>query len=252
MILGGMMDLDTFGWAMAVLAAISVGMAKGGLPMISSLSVPLLAGVMNPVAAAGLLLPVYIVSDLFGLIAYRREFDARVLKIMVPATAVGVALGWATASVVPEAAVTALVGLIGVVFALNALLRPRLGGAREAKLTPGLIWGTITGFTSFVSHSGGPPYQAYTIPLNLPRTVFAGTSTILFAWVNAIKLIPYAALGQINVGSLGIALKLAPVAAISVFAGVRLVKILPHQIFYKLVTWALLLISLKLLWDVLV
>lgn len=244
------MELDTFGWAMAVLAAISVGMAKGGLPMISSLSVPLLAGVMNPVAAAGLLLPVYIISDLFGLIAYRREFDARVLKIMVPATALGVGVGWATARLVPEAAVTALVGLIGVVFALNALIRPRLGAAREPRKGPGLFWGLLTGFTSFVSHSGAPPFQAYVIPLNLPRTVFAGTSTILFAWVNAIKLIPYAALGQINLTSLTTALMLSPVAAVAVFAGVRLVRVIPHALFYKLVTWALLLISLKLLGDV--
>ncbi|MCE5973965.1 sulfite exporter TauE/SafE family protein [Sinirhodobacter sp. WL0062] len=241
--------MDSWGWVMAVLAAISVGMAKGGLPMVSSLSVPLLAGVMNPVAAAGLLLPVYIVSDMFGLIAYRKEFDKRVLKIMVPATAIGVGIGWATASYVPERVSTGLVGLIGVVFALNAILRPRLGAAAEPKVGPGLFWGAITGFTSFISHSGAPPYQAYTIPLNLPRTVFAGTSTILFAWVNAIKLIPYAALGQINLGSLEVALVLAIPASVSVFLGVRLVRIIPHEMFYKLVTWALLLISAKLLWG---
>ncbi|MCT2539306.1 sulfite exporter TauE/SafE family protein [Sedimentimonas flavescens] len=241
--------MDSWGWAMAVLAAISVGMAKGGLPMVSSLSVPLLAGVMNPVAAAGLLLPVYIVSDMFGLIAYRKEFDKRVLKIMVPATAIGVGIGWATASYVPERVSTGLVGLIGVVFALNAILRPRLGAAAEPKVGPGMFWGAITGFTSFISHSGAPPYQAYTIPLNLPRTVFAGTSTILFAWVNAIKLIPYAALGQLNLGSLKLALVLAIPAAVSVFLGVRLVRIIPHEMFYKLVTWALLLISAKLLWG---
>ncbi|WP_176518540.1 sulfite exporter TauE/SafE family protein [Rhodobacter maris] len=242
--------MDGFGWAMAILAAISVGIAKGGLPMASSLSVPLLAGVMNPVAAAGLLLPVYIISDIFGLIAYRREFDARVLKIMIPATMLGVGFGWATASVVPERAVTALVGGIGVVFALNALIRPHLGMARAAKVGPGLFWGALTGFTSFVSHSGGPPYQAYVIPLGLPRTVFAGTSTILFAWVNAIKLIPYAALGQLNFSSLELALKLAPFAALAVWSGVKLVRVIPHETFYKIVTWALLLISLKLLWDV--
>ncbi|PTV96045.1 hypothetical protein C8J27_103377 [Rhodobacter aestuarii] len=244
------MELDAFGWAMAIAAAISVGIAKGGLPMASSLSVPLLAGVMNPVAAAGLLLPVYIISDVFGLIAYRREFDARVLKIMVPATAIGVGVGWATASVVPEVAVTALVGVIGVVFALNALIRPHLGMSQRARVAPGIFWGTLTGFTSFVSHSGGPPYQAYTIPLGMPRTVFAGTSTILFAWVNAIKLVPYAALGQLNFSSIGLALKLAPFAALAVWGGVKLVRIIPHDTFYKIVTWALLLISLKLLWDV--
>ena len=243
------MDLDTWGWAIAVIAAISVGMAKGGLPMVGSLAVPLLASVMNPVAAAGLLLPVYVISDVFGLIAYRRDFDVRVLKIMVPATALGVGLGWATASRVPEAAVTFLVGLIGAVFALNALLRPRLGAARAPRVGPGYFWGIITGFTSFVSHSGAPPFQAYVIPLNLPRTTFAGTATILFAWVNAIKLIPYWALGQINLSSLETAVILAIPAAAAVFLGVKLVRVIPHETFYKIITWALLLISLKLIRD---
>ena len=38
-------------------------------------------------------------------------------------------------------------------------------------------------------------------------------------------------------------------AAIAVYAGVRLVRVIPQDLFYKLVTWALLLVSLKLLWD---
>jgi len=246
-----MIELDATGWLLAVIAAMSVGMAKGGLPMVGSLAVPLLAGVMNPVAAAGMLLPVYIISDMFGLVAYRRHFDARVLKILIPATAIGVGFGWATASRVPEAVVTGLVGVIGAVFALNALLRPRLGAARSPRVGPGMFWGAMSGFTSFVSHSGAPPYQAYVIPLNLDRQVFAGTSTILFAWVNAIKLIPYAALGQLNLASLETAAFLAVPAVVAVFAGVRLVRVIPHELFYKIVTWALLLISLKLIWDAL-
>ena len=63
-------------------------------------------------------------------------------------------------------------------------------------MLPGLFWGTIAGFTSFVSHSGGPPYQVYTLPLKMKRTVFAGTATIAFAYINAVKLIPYFFLGQ--------------------------------------------------------
>lgn len=244
-----MLELDAWGWALATVAAIVVGLAKGGLPMVGSLSVPLLVGVMNPVAAAGLLLPVYIISDMFGLYAYRRNFDARILKIMIPSTAIGVAIGWATASIVSEYVVTGLVGIIGLLFSLNALLRPRLGMRREAKLAPGIFWGTISGITSFVSHSGAPPYQAYTLPLGLDKAVFAGTSTILFAWVNAIKLIPYIALGQVNLGSLETALILSIPASIAVFAGVKLVRILPQALFFKLVTWALLLISLRLIWT---
>ncbi|HCZ01750.1 MAG: hypothetical protein A3D16_13550 [Rhodobacterales bacterium RIFCSPHIGHO2_02_FULL_62_130] len=239
-----------FFWSLAVIAAILVGMGKGGLPVVGMLSVPVLALVMSPVAAAGLLLPVYVVSDMFGLYAYRHAFDRRVLAIMVPSMTIGVVLGYFTASVVSEDWVTVLIGVIGVVFALNLLIRHKVQTApRRAEVPAGLFWGSVTGFVSFVSHSGGPPYQVYTLPLGMKKAAYAGTSTIAFTYCNAIKLIPYTMLGQINLHSLEKVLVLMPVAAVSVFAGVRLVKWLPERLFFQLVTWALLLVSIKLVYD---
>jgi uncharacterized membrane protein YfcA len=244
-----MMDGFAF-WALAGLAAVLVGMGKGGLPAVGMLAVPVLALVMSPVAAAGLLLPVYVVSDMFGLYAYRHAFDRRVLAIILPGMTIGVVLGYFTASVVSEDWVTVLIGAIGLVFALNLLLRGHaVVEPRRAEVAPGLFWGAATGFTSFVSHSGGPPYQVYTLPLGMTKAVFAGTSTIAFAYVNAIKLIPYYMLGQINLYSLEKVIVLMPVAAASVFAGVRLVKWLPEKLFFRFVTWALLAVSVKLIWD---
>jgi len=202
------------------------------------------------VMAAGLLLPVYVVSDIFGLYAYRHAWDGRVLAIVVPGAIVGIGVGWATASVVPEAAVTLLVGVIGLAFAANILLRkPVVVEPKRAEVAPGLFWGGVAGFTSFVSHAGAPPYQVYTLPLGLTKAVFAGTTTIAFAIINAVKLIPYYALGQLNTGNLKVAAVLALPAVIAVFAGVRLVHLMPEKLFFRLVVWALALISLKLIWD---
>jgi uncharacterized membrane protein YfcA len=237
-------------WAAAILAAALVGMGKGGVPAVGMLSVPIMALVMSPVMAAGLLLPVYVVSDIFGLYAYRHAFDRRVLAIILPGALFGIGVGWATATVVPEAAVTLLVGVIGVAFALNLLLRKSVVvDPKEPEVGPGLFWGALTGFTSFVSHAGAPPYQIYTLPLGMPKAVFAGTSTIAFAVMNAVKLVPYYALGQVNMGSLKVAAVLAVPATLAVFAGVRLVKWMPERLFFRVVTWALLLISAKLVWD---
>lgn len=243
--------MDTVGfWAAALGAAIFVGMGKGGLPVVGMLGVPVLALAMSPVQAAGLLLPVYVVSDIFGLWAYRRDYDGRVLAIILPGAVAGITLGWATATLVREEWVTVLVGLIGTVFALNIILRPRPATeARPARVGPGLFWGTITGFTSFVSHSGGPPYQVYTLPLQMTKATFAGTATIAFAVINAVKLIPYYFLGQLSPDNLHAAVLLMPAAAAAVFLGVRLVRILPERLFFQLVTWALLLVSVKLVWD---
>ena len=237
-------------WVVAVIAAVLTGIGKGGVPTVGALTVPVLSLVISPVAAAGLILPVYVVSDWFGLYAYRKAFDKRVLLITCVAMTIGVGIGWATARLIPESYVTVLVGLISVVFALNQLLRkPVTALSRRAEWGPGLFWGTIAGFTSFVSHNGGPPYQVYTLPLGLKKAVFAGTSTIAFTYINAIKLVPYFFLGQINLDSLEVGLWLAPPAAAAVFFGVWVVKRLPEKLFFQIVTWSLLLIGVELIWK---
>lgn len=235
-------------WVVAVIGAVLTGMGKGGIPIVGALVVPVMSLVIHPVVAAGLMLPVYVVSDWFGLYAYRKEFDARVLWIACVGMTFGVALGWATASFVPESWVTILVGVIAVAFSLNQLIRkPAVVEPRRAELAPGLFWTAIAGFTSFVSHTGGPPYQVWTLPLGLRKAVFAGTSTIAFAYINMVKLIPYFFLGQINLHSLETALILAPVAAAAVFLGVWAVKVLPEKLFFRCVTWSLLLIGCELI-----
>ena len=245
------MELTTAGWLLLALASALVGLAKGGLAMVGMLSVPILSLAMSPVQAAGVLLPVYVVSDIFGLIAYRRHWDRRVLARLLPGSVAGIALGWATASLVNDAAVGGIVGVIGASFAVMTLLRPPAPDAapRQADWTRGTGWGLITGYTSFVSHSGAPPYQIYVQPLRLGKETYAGTVTVYFAVVNAVKLIPYGALGQLGADNLGKAAAMIPVAALSVGAGVWLVRRIPQRAFYLFITWALLAVSLKLIAD---
>jgi uncharacterized protein len=232
------------------LAAIFIGLSKGGVPIIGMLGVPVLALSMSPLRAAALLLPIYVVTDMFGLWAYRREFSPRNLAILVPAAVMGIMIGWATASLVSEAFVTLLVGFIGLSYCLDLWRkRHRTLAPKAADVPRGLFWGALTGFTSFVSHSGAPPYQMYVMPQRLSKLVFAGTSTILFAIINAVKLLPYWALGQLNGESLHAAAALFPIGIAATFAGVRIVRILSEEKFYRLVTMGLCLVSAKLIYD---
>jgi len=233
----------------AGIAAFFVGMSKGGVPMIGGLAVPTMALFMSPITAAGLLLPVYVVSDMFGVWAYRREFSGRNLAILIPASTLGIGIGWATASIVTEAVVMLIVGGVGIAFCLMRWLGGAGKAARPADVPRGIFWGAVSGFTSFVSHAGGPPYQMYVVPQKLPKMVYAGTTTLTFAVVNALKLVPYWALGQLNAGNLAVTALLIPVAVAATFVGVRLTRVLPEQLFYRLVVGALFLISLKLTWD---
>jgi len=245
-----MMTGDVWFWVLAGLATLFVGSSKGGLPLIGMLAVPLMALQISPVVAAGLLLPIYIISDMYGLWIYRKSYDRRNIAILVPAAAIGIAVGWATASVTNEDVVTILVGLIGLAYCIDALLKARRNlPPKSADVPRGVFWGSLTGFTSFVSHSGAPPYQMYVLPQRLEKMVYAGTSTIVFAIINLLKLPPYWFLGQVNLASLETALLLSPLAIIGAYVGYRLTLILPEKIFFRIVEVALFLVSLKLVYD---
>ena len=243
------MEYSFWFYLTASIAAFLVGASKGGLPMVGALGVPVMALVMPPVAAAALLLPVYIISDWVGLWAYRKEFDRRNLFILVPAMLVGVTIGWATAHVTPEWTVTLLVGLVGLFYCATVVVRRPDTPPRPADLPRGLFWGIVAGFTSFVSHTGGPPYQMYVLPQKLPKMVFTGTSTIAFTIINAAKLLPYWALGQFNPGNLKLAAMLSPVAIAGALLGYKATAIIPDKMFFRIVEIALAVVSVKLVYD---
>ncbi|HYP80077.1 MAG TPA: sulfite exporter TauE/SafE family protein [Steroidobacteraceae bacterium] len=234
----------------AGLAALLVGLSKGGLSMAGSLGTPVLAMVISPVKAAALLLPIFVVSDWFGLYAYRREFDARNLKILIPAGIAGIGIGWLSSALVSDRMVGLFIGLVGITFCLNAWrLRHHSLPPRPADIPRGLFWGTIAGFTSFISHSGGPPYQVYVLPQRLPKAVFAGTTTITFAAINLVKLLPYWQLGQLDLANLKMSFLLMPIAVAGTFAGVWLVRVIPQRTYFVLIHAALFALSIKLVVD---
>ena len=236
---------------LATLAAIFVGLGKGGLPIIAGLAVPGVSLVMLPIVAAGLLLPVYIVSDIFAFSAYWRDYDKQVLIITLIGMIIGVVLGVLTAQIVFGWVVLIFISLIGALIAIRTIPNSSKGRDRtyEINNNKGYLWCTIAGFTSFINHNSGSSWQIFVLPTGLPKTVFVGTSVISFSYCNAIKLIPYYWLGQMNLSSFKITPYLMIPSAVVVYAGVRIVKLIPEVLFFKVVSWALLLISLKLIWD---
>ena len=216
---------DVWFYAAAIPAVIIVGLAKGGFGGgVAVVGVPLMALAISPIEAAAILLPILIVMDIVAIAAWWRVYDRRSLVMLLPASILGIGIGWAVASSVTDAEVRLIVGIVSVVFTLNYWLRGRL--VLEAKAHNGpkaWFWGMISGFTSFVSHAGGPPMQMYMLPLRLDPKLLAGTMVLLFAVVNFVKLIPYAALGQFSTANLAASAILLPLAPVSTWLGAWLV-----------------------------
>jgi uncharacterized membrane protein YfcA len=243
------MEFDLF-LVLASFAALLVGISKGGLPFVGMMSVPVLSMVMSPVKAAVLLLPIYIISDVVGVWLYRRSFSAFNLKILIPASMVGILIGWLTASMISELTIKFLIGLLGVVFCLKTWLKIwEVQEPEPASVPKGLVCGALSGFTSFISHAGGPPFQIFVLPQKLSKSEFAGTATIFFAIINLAKIVPYQNLIPYQKEDLVKAIVLIPFALIGTFLGAYLTRRIADEWFFKFIQMALFLVSLKLIWD---
>ncbi len=243
---------DPLFYAAAVPAVALVGLSKGGLGGATALiGVPLMALVLPPVQAAAVMLPILVVMDMFALWSWRGYRDVTTLKHLLPGGMIGIGIGWLTAAFVTAAMIKMIVGLIALAFVGRWYIDRHRGRmtAREQSVVRGTFWGTGAGFTSFVAHAGGPPYQIYALPLGHDPKVYTGTSTVFFAVVNAVKLIPYFALGQFDATNLAASAVLLPIAPIAILAGVMIVKRMNREVFYPFMYAMVFVVGAKLAWD---
>ncbi|HXE47182.1 MAG TPA: sulfite exporter TauE/SafE family protein, partial [Ramlibacter sp.] len=227
------------------------GISKTGIPgLFGGMAVPLLSLVIAPRQAAAVMLPVLCFIDLFGLRAFWGVYDRRNLPILLAGLLVGIIVGTLVFGIVRQDVLRLVIGAIAVAFALNNLF----GWARNrppasTSWPRGVFWSSVSGVTSFLAHAGSPPVMAYLLPLRLDRRVYVGTTVWFFFASNYAKIIPYAALGQLDLGNLGTALVLLPLVPLGVSLGVRIQGKLDEQMFYRISYWALLAIGLKLVYD---
>jgi uncharacterized membrane protein YfcA len=242
---------DPWFYVAAVPAVICVGLSKGGFGgTFAMLGVPIMSLVISPLQAAGIMLPILLVMDAVALMAYKGKADWRSLAILLPAAMVGIGIGWGTAAYVNDTFVTLMIGVISLAFVADYVFKRRKETAALGHNIPkGSFWGAVAGFTSFISHTGGPPFQMYTLPLKLAPMLFAGTAVIFFATVNAVKVIPYFFLGQFDTTNLTTSAVLFPVALVATLAGVRLVRIIKAETFYTIIYVVMGLIGAKLTYD---
>lgn len=241
---------DPFFYAVAIPAVLMLGISKSGFGAgFGSLAVPVMALSVTVPQAAAILMPLLLLMDLLGLAAFRKNFDMKFLKFLVPCGLVGTVVGALLFKVLDAKVVAGLVGIFTLLFLAQRLLFPPRPDNPPPPKWLGAILTATSGFTSFVAHAGGPPLSAYVIPLRLSPLKFTATMAFFFFVINLSKWIPYAWLGLLDLRNLATSLVLLPLAPVGVWIGVRMAKRISPALFYRLLSVGMLLTGCKLLWD---
>lgn len=241
---------DPFFYAVAVPAVLMLGISKSGFGAgFGSLAVPVMALAVTVPQAAAILMPLLLLMDLLGVAAFRKDFDLKFLRFLVPCGLVGTVVGALLFKLLDARLVAAMVGGFTLLFLAQRLLFPPRADSPPPPKWLGAILTVTSGFTSFVAHAGGPPLSAYVIPLRLSPVKFTATMAAFFFVINLSKWIPYAWLGLLDLRNLATSLALLPLAPVGVWMGVRLARRISQVWFYRVLYTGMLLTGLKLLWD---
>ncbi|MFP4274235.1 MAG: sulfite exporter TauE/SafE family protein [Paracoccaceae bacterium] len=250
-----MATMDPVLFALTAFAVLFAGISKGGFGSGAAFaSSAILALAMPPGQALGIMLPLLMLIDLASLRPYWGKWDRQAARLLILGGLPGVALGAALWRVADDDLIRLLLGLIALGFVAWRLAGAR-GWIRPAARRPGAGWGVAAGlavgFTSFVSHAGGPPAAAYLLAGRPDKTVYQATTVLVFWAINIAKAVPYGFLGIFTLHTLALDLLLAPFALIGTWAGVKLHHLVPERAFFALTYLLLTATGAKLIWDAL-
>lgn len=245
-----MPDLATL--AVAVPAVLFAAVSKAGFGSGAAFaSSAILALVLPPAQALGIMLPLLMLIDVASLKPYWRKWHTPSAQVLILGAVPGVALGSVLYTVVADDVFRLLIGAICLLFVgwqggrAAGLIRV---GSFPFSTAAGAGTGAVAGFTSFVSHAGGPPVAVFLLGQGLAKTTYQATTVIVFWAVNIMKVVPYAFLGIFTLETLTLDLILVPVALIGTWLGVRAHHVIPERAFFALTYVLLTITGLRLIW----
>lgn len=229
------LDFSILQWVLLSLCAMLVGMSKVGVPGVSMLVVPTLAIIFGGKASTGILLPMLMMADIFGVSYYHRHAEWKYLWKLLPWAAIGIGIALWVGEVVNDLWFKNIIAILVFLCIALMLWKDRKKGTN---LFPDTWWfaasmGVLGGFATMIGNVAGPIFAIYLLAMHLPKNSFIGTGAWFFLILNFSKFPLHIFVWKtINWDTLTLDLMLLPGIAIGAFLGVKLVKRLSDK-FYR-------------------
>ncbi len=227
------MTLELWQWALAIVGALAIGVAKTGIGGLGMLAVVIFANLLPAKQSAGFVLPMLIMADVVAVLSYRRHAQWSLLWRLFPWTALGVLSGVFAMGHINNRQAGLLIGAIVLTLMAVHLVRRTRAKSEEPEHA---IWfaatiGILAGFTTLVANAAGPLMVIYLLAMRLPKMEYMGTGAYYFLLLNLFKVPFMIHLGLITAESFTGNLWLAPVVLAGALLGRKLLKHIPQRHF---------------------
>ena len=232
--------------------AFLIGLAKGGFGgMLGALAVPLMTLVMPARVAIGLVLPILMFADIFAVAFHWRKWNIKLVLLLIPGAILGVTIGTIFITNAPSDLLRRILGIIVLMFSIYKMLESRIIGTLnyEGKNWHGLAFGTVTGFSSSLAHTGGPPVSIYLLLQDIKPRMFIATSALFFMILNWIKVPYYWYANLFDFDILASFAWLIPIVPVGVLAGRWFSVRISKEVFEKIIVVLLSVAGLMLIFT---
>ncbi len=231
------MTLAPWEWAIAISAAVLIGIAKTGFGGLGMLSVLLFAQLMPAKQATGIVLPLLCFGDIIAAFYYRQHAKWVHLWRLFPWTAAGVVVGYFTLGRITDQQARQMIGAIVLALVTLHLIRRRGAAGREGEhgwwFAPTI--GILAGFTTLIANAAGPLMAIYLLAMRLPKMDYVGTGAVFFLLMNLFKVPFMVNLGLITWSSFQLNLMLALPVVAGTMVGRRILTRVDQRMFENIV-----------------
>lgn len=217
-----MTDHQTLFFIIAAIVSFLIGLSKGGLGgTAGALATPMMALVLPADKVIGLILPILMLADIFAVALHWGRWNLKLILLLLPGAVVGVTIGTVFITNAPTETLRLLLGIIVLLFGLYKVFERRILNyfTYQPANWHGLLGGTITGFSSALAHTGGPPVSIYLLMQKVTPSVFIATSALFFLCLNWIKVPFYAYAGLFDFEQLSQVAWILPLVPAGVWSG---------------------------------
>ena len=226
------LQINALEWTIIMACGMLIGMSKVGVPGVSMIVVPALAFIFGAKASTGVLLPILMMADIFGVAYYRRHANWGHLIKVLPWAVVGLFLAlWVGEMVNDEQ----FKNMIAILVFLSVGLMLWQDKRKGTHFFPDKWWfaaamGILGGFATMIGNVAGPVFAIYLLAMHLPKNNFIATGAWFFMIINFTKFpLQLFVWNNISIESLTIDLMTLPAIALGAFIGFKIVKIIPEH-----------------------
>jgi uncharacterized protein len=227
-----MFDFSLVQWFLLVLCAMLIGMSKVGVPGVSMLVVPAFAIIFGGKSSTGILLPILMMADWFGVGYYHRHAEWKYLWKLFPWAFIGVAVALWVGEVVNDVWFKNIIAIMVFVCIGIMIWKDR---QKNGSFFPDTWWfaafmGILGGFATMIGNVAGPIFAIYLLAMHLPKNNFIGTTAWFFLIINLSKFPLHIFIWEtIDWQTLKLDLILFPGIGLGALFGIWLVKKIPEK-----------------------